>query len=219
MIRTLTLLPAARIEKAAELPSFSPHCKLVRFQWTRRVTLRPRATQLHSNASETEISRSAMRSVRSASQAKKLKRLAWPSKGGCAAAAPECSYPTILSQTQSLCWRDRHASKLRSRAKRPPTATGRRPSAASVSGSPLPHLAATPCLKCSRPHRACAAEKRNGRIQQKEAARARRGSMESEHAAPEAQCALRPRLARTQASGHAPLRSHFPRSLTQVRQV
>jgi len=73
--------------------------------------------------------------------------------------------------------------------------------------------------QCSRPHLACAAEKRNGRIQQKEAARARRGSTESEHAAPEAQCALRPRLARTQASGHAPLRSHFPRSLTQVRQV
>ena len=218
MIRTLTLLPAARIEKAAELPSFSPHCKLVRFQWTRRVTLRPRATQLHSNASETEISRSAMRSVRSASQAKKLKRLAWPSKGGCAAAAPECSYPTILSQTQSLCWRDRHASKLCSRAKRPPTATGRRPSAASVRVAPAaPRCDAVP--QCSRPHLACAAEKRNGRIQQKEAARARRGSTESEHAAPEAQCALRPRLARTQASGHAPLRSHFPRSLTQVRQV
>ena len=44
--------------------------------------------------------------------------------------------PAILSQTQSLCWRDRHASKLCSRAKRPPTATGRRPSAASVRVAP-----------------------------------------------------------------------------------
>ena len=84
-------------------------------------------------------------------------------------------------------------------------------------GRPCRTSPATPCLKCSRPHLAFAAEKRNGRIQQKEAARARRGSTESEHAAPEAQCALRPRLARTQASGHAPLRSHVPRSLTQVR--
>ena len=156
MIRTLTLLPAARIEKAAELPSFSPHCKLVRFQWTRRVTLRPRATQLHSNASETEISRSAMRSVRSASQAKKLKRLALPPKGGCAAAARECLYPTILPETQSLCWRDRHASKLCSRAKRPPTATGRRPSAASVRVAPaaprcdaVPQMLTTPPCLCS----------------------------------------------------------------------
>ena len=51
-----------------------------------------------------------------------------------------------------------------------------------------------PCLKCSRSHRVFAAEKRNGRIQQKEAARARRGLAEDEHAAPKAQCALRPRL-------------------------
>lgn len=84
-----------------------------------------------------------MRSVRSASQAKRLKRLAWPPKGGCAAAAPECSYQTILPQTQSLCWRDRHASKLCSRAKRPPTAAGRRPSAASVRVAP-----AAPRLRC-----------------------------------------------------------------------
>ena len=65
--------------------------------------------------------------------------------------------PTILPQTQSLCWRDRHASKLCSRAKRPPTATGRRPSAASVRVAPaaprcnaVPQMLTTPPCLCSR---------------------------------------------------------------------
>ena len=47
---------------------------------------------------------------------------------------------TILPLTQSLCWRVRHARKLCSRANSPPTAAGRRPSAASVRVA-LPHLA------------------------------------------------------------------------------
>jgi len=157
------------------------------------------------------------RAKRLASEKAKKTRLAAERRvRSCCSCVP---VPTILPQTQSVCWRDRHASKLRSRAKRPPTATGRRPSAASVRVAPAAPRLRRRASKCSRPHLAFAAEKRNGRIQQKEAARARRGSTESEHAAPEAQCALRPRLARTQASGHAPLRSHVPRSLTQVRQV
>ena len=102
---------------------------------------------------------------------------------------------TILPLTQSLCWRVRHARKLCSRANSPPTAAGRRPSAASVRVAP-----ATPRLGCHASnahdptHRVFAAEKRNGRIQQKEAARARKGLAEDEHAAPKAQCALHPSL-------------------------
>ena len=49
---------------------------------------------------------------------------------------------TILPLTQSLCWRVRHARKLCSRANSPPTAAGRRPSAASV------RVAAPPRLGC-----------------------------------------------------------------------
>ena len=105
---------------------------------------------------------------------------------------------TILPLTQSLCWRVRHARKLCSRANSPPTAAGRRPSAASVRVAP-----ATPRLGCHASnahdptHRVFAAEKRNGRIQQKEAARAKRGLTEDEQAAPKAQCALCPRLRTT----------------------
>ena len=60
-------------------------------------------------------------------------------------------------------------------------------------GCPCPTSPGMPCLKCSRSHHVFAAEKRNGRIQQKEAERARR-CLAEDHAAPKAQCALRPRL-------------------------
>ena len=99
---------------------------------------------------------------------------------------------TILPLTQSLCWRVRHAS---SRTNSPPTAARRRPSAASVRVAPAPpRLRWHASNACSRSHRVFAAEKRKGRIQQKEAERARRSLTENEHAAPKAQCALRPRL-------------------------
>ena len=70
-------------------------------------------------------------------------------------------------------------------------------------GRPCHTSPGMPCLKCSRSHRVFAAEKRNGRIQQKEAARARKGLAEDEHAAPKAQCALHPSL-ETHPPTHAP---------------
>ena len=95
------------------------------------------------------------RAKRLASEKAKKTRLAAERRvRSCCSCVP---VPTILPQTQSVCWRDRHASKLRSRAKRPPTATGRRPSAASVRVAPAAPrlrrrasmLTTPPCL-CSR---------------------------------------------------------------------
>eukprot|EP00964_Phaeocystis_antarctica_P081574 scaffold51036_cov65-Phaeocystis_antarctica.AAC.4 len=80
-------------------------------------------------------------------------------------------------------------------------------------GRPCPTSPATPCLRCSRSYRVFAAEKRNGRIQQKEAARAKRGLTEDESAAPKAQCALCPRLRATRASRPTHPRSHAPDAL------